>query len=61
MPEVLENIAFAIGGGLVSPGVGAAELVLGLLVGLGFAWSAIRAALAGCHPPEDRRLPERRP
>ena len=37
MRESVENIALTVGGGVVAPGIGAAELVLGILVGLAFA------------------------
>ena len=59
MPEAFEDIAYTVGGGLVSPGIGAAELALGLLVGLAFAWSALRAGLPGRHHHQERGGPKR--
>jgi hypothetical protein len=49
MRESVENIAFAVGGGVVAPGIGAAELLVGMMVGLAFAWSAIRAGVFRLH------------
>lgn len=52
MQDSLESIVLNVGGGLMSPGVGTSELALGLLVGLGFAWSALRSVWPGHHSNE---------
>jgi hypothetical protein len=49
MRESVENIAYTVGGGVVAPGIGAAELLVAMVVGLAFAWSAIRAGLFRLH------------
>ena len=59
MRESVENIALTVGGGVVAPGIGAAELVLGILVGLAFAISAIRAGVFKLQHHEHHHLTER--
>lgn len=41
MPDTLEDVAYAVGGAIVSPGLGSAELLLALIVALAFVASAI--------------------
>ncbi|WP_210485110.1 hypothetical protein [Microvirga antarctica] len=66
MQNSLENIVYSVGEGLVSPGIGSAELAVGLIVGLGFAFTVLRSAVLGSqqllshHHHADHRLPERR-
>jgi hypothetical protein len=60
MQESVENIALTLGGGVVAPGIGAAELVLGMIVGLAFAWSAIRAGLFRLQHHDEHHLRDRR-
>jgi hypothetical protein len=47
MQDSIEELAYTVGGAIVSPNLGAAELVLALLVACGFALSAIHSAFAG--------------
>jgi hypothetical protein len=47
MQSSIEDVAYTMGTTLVSPGVGSAELALGLLVALGFAVSALFSAVHG--------------
>jgi hypothetical protein len=41
MPESVEDTAVAVGGAIVAPGLGSAELIVALLVALAFAASAV--------------------
>jgi hypothetical protein len=41
MQESVEDIAVAVGGAIVAPGIGSAELVVALLVALAFVASAV--------------------
>jgi hypothetical protein len=45
MQESVEDIAVAVGGALVSPGLGSAELIVALLVALAFVASAVLTLL----------------
>ncbi|MCB8821602.1 hypothetical protein [Microvirga rosea] len=47
MQDSLEEIAFTVGGAVVSPGIGSAELVLALLVAFGFLGSALYTLFRG--------------
>ncbi|MBM6592783.1 hypothetical protein [Microvirga pudoricolor] len=47
MQGSIEDMAYTVGGALVSPSLGSAELILALLVACGFAFSAIQSAVAG--------------
>jgi hypothetical protein len=47
MSGSIEEVAYTVGGAIVSPNLGSAELILALLVGCGFAFSAIHAAFSG--------------
>jgi hypothetical protein len=57
MPDAVDHIAYAVGGAFVSPGPGAAELMLALLVALAFAASAVRTWLEGHKEPWRRGRP----
>ncbi|MBF9234357.1 hypothetical protein [Microvirga alba] len=46
MQDSLEEVAYTVGGALVSPGLGSAELLIALLVACGFAFSALHALFA---------------
>jgi hypothetical protein len=46
MPDSVEDIAYAVGGAFVSPGLGSAELLLALIVALAFLASAVQTLLA---------------
>ncbi|WP_157961355.1 hypothetical protein [Microvirga flavescens] len=43
MPDSIEDVAFSVGGAIISPSLGSGELILGLLVACGFAFSALHA------------------
>ena len=45
MPDSFEAIAYAVGGALVSPGLGTAELYLALIVALAFVASGVHTWL----------------
>lgn len=45
MQGSIEEMAYTVGGAIVSPNLGLAELVLALVVACGFAATAIHAAL----------------
>jgi hypothetical protein len=47
MQGSIEDMAYTVGGAIVSPNLGAAELVVALLVACGFAYSAIQSAITG--------------
>ena len=46
MPDSVEGIAYTVGGALVSPGVGSAELLVSALVALAFVASAVQTWLS---------------
>ncbi|MGO4571365.1 hypothetical protein [Microvirga sp. 2TAF3] len=58
MQDSLEDIAFAVGGAVVSPGPGSAELLLAILIACGFAFSTLYALFTGRHGHVSR-WPER--
>jgi hypothetical protein len=43
MQDSLEDIAYKVGGAIVSPGLGTAELFVAALVACGFAFSAVHS------------------
>ena len=56
MQDSLEEVAFAVGGALVSPSVGAGELIVAVIVALAFGLSAVQTALTrGRHDQDWRR------
>ena len=59
MQDSFEEIAYAVGGAIVSPGLGTAELIVAALVACGFAFSAVHSLLAktgtGEASPRERR------
>lgn len=52
MQDSLEEIAYTVGGAVVSPGVGSAELIVAVLVACGFLVSALHSLFAGRHGQE---------
>ena len=46
MPDSIEDIAYTVGGALVSPGVGTAELLVAAIVALAFVASAVQTWLS---------------
>jgi uncharacterized membrane protein HdeD (DUF308 family) len=51
MPDAVDDLIFGVGGAILSPGPGTAELVLAALVALAFAVSAVKTWLAGHRDP----------
>ncbi|MBZ6078306.1 hypothetical protein [Microvirga puerhi] len=49
MQDSLEEIAYTVGGAVVSPSIGSAELILALLVACGFLFSAFHSLFSGHH------------
>ena len=43
MQGSIEDVAYMVGGAIVSPNLGTAELILALLVACGFAFSAVQS------------------
>jgi hypothetical protein len=59
MPDNIEDFAYAIGGAIVSPGLGTAELLVALLVACAFLASAVQTWLGrhrGGHDWRGRRF-----
>ncbi|QFU17290.1 hypothetical protein [Microvirga thermotolerans] len=59
MQESLEEIAYTLGGAVVSPGPGTAELVVALIVACGFLASALLSLFPGRHGHGIRQPRER--
>ena len=47
MQDSVEDIALAVGNAFVAPSLGSAELIVGLLVAVAFALSAVQTAAKG--------------
>ncbi|WP_162559287.1 hypothetical protein [Microvirga sp. 17 mud 1-3] len=54
MQGSLEEIAYTLGGAVVSPGPGSAELIVALLVAFGFIVSALVSLVPGRHSQDVR-------
>ena len=54
MQGSLEEIAYTLGGAVVSPGPGSAELIVALLVAFGFVVSALVSLVPGRHGQDIR-------
>ncbi len=51
MPDSVETLLYGVGGAIVSPGPGTAELVLAALVALAFVASAVKTFVAAGRDP----------
>ena len=54
MQDSLEEIAYTLGGAVVAPGPGSAELIVALLVACGFFVSALVSLVPGRHDQDIR-------
>ena len=55
MPDAVDDLIYQVGGAIVSPGPGTAELALAIVVALAFAASALKTWLGGERDPHARR------